>query len=88
MLPGIREVLVISTPTKVTLFSTFFGDGSQLGIELQYVVQNELKGLAHGILITEKFLGNEKVGFILSDNLFHGHGLGRQLSANFNLIGA
>jgi glucose-1-phosphate thymidylyltransferase len=88
MLAGIREVLVITTPNDLTLFQSLLGDGSQIGISIEYAVQNQPNGLAESFLIGEKFISNENVALILGDNIFHGVGLGRQLSEVENLIGA
>lgn len=88
MLSGIREILIISSPGEVQNFAQLFGDGSQFGIQIQYAKQLEPKGIAQGLLVAEKFIGDQKVGFILGDNLFHGHGLGRQLSIHQDVVGA
>jgi len=88
MLAGIREVLVITTPNDSALFRSLLGDGSQLGISIEYAVQNQANGLAEAFLIGENFISNEDVALILGDNIFHGVGLGRQLSEVENLIGA
>jgi glucose-1-phosphate thymidylyltransferase len=88
MLAGIREVLVITTPNDSALFKSLLGDGSQIGISIEYAVQNQANGLAEAFLIGENFISNEDVALILGDNIFHGVGLGRQLSEVENLIGA
>jgi glucose-1-phosphate thymidylyltransferase len=64
------------------------GTGEQYGINISYTIQKEPKGIAEGILLAEKFVLDHKVGFILGDNLFHGHGLGRQLSEHVLIDGA
>lgn len=79
MLAGIREILIISTPRDVKVFEELLGDGHQLGIELQYAVQKEPKGLAEAFLIGEKFIGNDHVVLILGDNIFYGNGLSDML---------
>lgn len=88
MLAGIREVLVITTPNDSALFQSLLGDGSQIGISIDYAVQNQPNGLAEAFLIGEKFISDEDVALILGDNIFHGVGLGRQLSEVKDLIGA
>ena len=88
MLAGIREVLVITTPNDSALFQSLLGDGSQIGISIEYAVQNQPNGLAESFLIGEKFISNENVALILGDNIFHGVGLGRQLSEVEDLNGA
>ena len=85
MLAGIREFLLVTSPKEMENFNSLLGDGSQFGISIIYAPQPEPKGIAQGLLVAEKFIENQKIGFILGDNLFHGHGLGRQL-AKFNLV--
>ena len=62
--------------------------GEQFGISIEYGVQKQPKGIDEGFLVAEKFITGHKVGFILGDNLFHGHGLGRQLAEHNNVSGA
>jgi glucose-1-phosphate thymidylyltransferase len=88
MLAGIREFMLISTPNEISSFQKLFGSGEQFGISIEYGVQKEPKGIAQGLLVAEKFIANQKVGFILGDNLFHGHGLGRQLAQHNQIDGA
>ena len=88
MLAGIREFLLISSPTEIPNFQRLFGDGSQFGISISYKEQAEPKGIAQGLLLSEEFIQGHKVGFILGDNLFHGHGLGRQLATHNQVEGA
>ena len=79
MLAGIREVLIISTPTDLPSFKNLLGDGSDFGIELSYAVQPSPDGLAQAFVIGEEFIGEEKVCLILGDNIFYGPGFSDML---------
>ena len=72
MLAGIREVLIISTPRDITLFKELFGDGSHLGMEFQYAVQDQPRGLADAFIVGKNFIGNDSVALVLGDNIFYG----------------
>ena len=71
---GIRDVLIISTPVDTPRFQELLGDGSSLGMNLDYAVQESPDGLAQAFIIGEKFIGNDKVAMILGDNIFSGYG--------------
>lgn len=79
MLAGIREILVISTPAALPLFQDLLGDGSQWGVQFDYVQQDQPRGLAEAFLLKPGFHAGQPVCLILGDNLFFGHGLGGRL---------
>ena len=79
MLAGIRDVLIISTPTDTPNFQNLLGDGSHFGIRLSYAVQPSPDGLAQAFLIGREFIGGEPCAMILGDNIFYGNGFSRLL---------
>ena len=79
LMAGINEILIITTPEYNAQFRALLGDGSELGIHLEYAVQPSPDGLAQAFIIGEEFIGDESVALVLGDNIFHGVGLGKSL---------
>jgi glucose-1-phosphate thymidylyltransferase len=87
MMADIREVLVITTPEYHDQFKALLGDGSALGMRIEYAVQPSPDGLAQAFIIGEEFIGDESVALVLGDNIFHGTGLGSSLRAHSEIDG-
>ncbi len=81
MLAGIRDILIISTPTDTPRFEALLGDGSQFGIRLSYCVQPSPDGLAQAFLLGEAFIGDDACAMVLGDNIFYGNGFRKVLKA-------
>ena len=89
MLGGIREILIISTPEDQPLFKRLLGDGSEIGLNFSYAVQETPRGLADAFILGREFIGSNSVALVLGDNIFYGHGLPEMLSkAASRAIGA
>jgi glucose-1-phosphate thymidylyltransferase len=87
MMAGIKEILVITTPEYNAQFRALLGNGTNLGIRIEYAVQPSPDGLAQAFIIGEKFIQDESVALVLGDNIFHGAGLGTSLRANGEISG-
>lgn len=81
MLAGIRDILIISTPTDLPNFERLLGDGSEYGINLKYKVQPSPDGLAQAFILGKEFIGNDACAMVLGDNIFYGNGFGSLLRA-------
>ncbi len=81
MLAGIRDIMIISTPTDLPNFERLLGDGSSYGVHLSYKVQPSPDGLAQAFLLGEEFIGDDACAMVLGDNIFYGNGFGRSLRA-------
>ena len=88
MLAGVREQLIITTPRDAAAFQSLLGDGAKFGMSFKYAIQDSPRGLADAFLVGQKFVGESKVALALGDNIFHGSGLGLQLSQLTNVEGA
>ncbi|MBE5850606.1 MAG: glucose-1-phosphate thymidylyltransferase RfbA [Lachnospiraceae bacterium] len=81
MLANIRDILIISTPRDLPAFRELFGDGSQLGLNMSYAVQESPRGLADAFIIGDSFIGGDSVALILGDNIFYGQSFSKVLKA-------
>lgn len=79
MLAGIKDILIISTPTDTPRFEQLFGDGHELGLNIEYKVQENPDGLAQAFILGEEFIGNDSVCLILGDNIYYGGGMSKML---------
>ncbi|WP_349516857.1 glucose-1-phosphate thymidylyltransferase RfbA [Leuconostoc mesenteroides] len=79
MLAGIKEILLISTPEYVGQFEELFGDGHEIGLNIEYAIQEEPRGLADAFIVGADFIGDDAVSLVLGDNIFYGAGLSEKL---------
>ena len=87
IMAGIREILIITTPEDQAQFRRLLGDGSQIGLDLQYQVQERPGGIAQAFTLGADFIGDESVALVLGDNIFYGVGLGAKLRAETDMHG-
>jgi glucose-1-phosphate thymidylyltransferase len=87
MMAGIKEILIITTPEDSAQFKRLLGDGSQVGCRFEFAIQEVPNGLAQAFVIGSEFIGKDRVGLVLGDNIFYGTGLGRQLQSLNNIEG-
>lgn len=80
MLANIKEVLIISSENYIEMFRAFFGNGENLGMSIEYAIQNKPKGIAEALIIAEKFIGDDLVALILGDNIIYGSNIEELLS--------
>ena len=88
MLAGIREILIITTPYDRESFKKLLGDGSQIGCQFEFAVQEEPHGIVEAFVVGEDFIGSDRVALVLGDNIFYGNGLGVLLRSKLNVDGA
>ncbi len=80
MLAGIRDILIISTPRDIVNFKELFKDGQDLGLNIEYAIQDEPNGLAEAFIIGEEFIGDDNVALVLGDNIFYGQSFTEHLT--------
>src|SRR5690606_2366453 len=88
LMAGMRDILIISTPHDLPNFRKLLGDGSQLGCNFEYQVQEVPNGLAQAFVLGKNFIGNDKAALVLGDNIFYGSRMGRLLQENNDPEGA
>ena len=88
MLANIRDILIISTPRDIEIFKNLLGDGKQLGIHLEYAIQENPRGLAEAFIIGESFIGDDRVALVLGDNIFYGRHFSSVLETAVSQSGA
>jgi glucose-1-phosphate thymidylyltransferase len=88
ILAGIREILIVCNEEHLEMFRKTLGDGEEFGVDIQYKIQGDPRGIAHGLYISREFLNGEKCCLILGDNILYGSGLGRSLGKNLEIVGA
>ncbi|MGL5381205.1 glucose-1-phosphate thymidylyltransferase RfbA [Clostridium sp.] len=88
MLAGIKDILIISTPRDIVCYQEMFNDGSDLGLNIQYKVQEHPNGLAEAFILGEEFIENDRVALVLGDNIFYGYGFTERLKNAVNSDGA
>ena len=89
MLAGIRDILIITTPSDLPFFKKILGDGESFGMQLDFISQDSPDGIAQAFILGENFIGNDNVSLILGDNIFFGYGFSKMLLEASNLkVGA
>ena len=86
MLSKIRDILIISNPEYIDNYKAIFGDGSKLGINIEYAIQEKPKGLAEAFIIGERFIGDDDVCLVLGDNIFYGDSLSSMLQDSAKIV--
>jgi len=86
MLAGVKEVLIISTPSDLFLYEKLLGTGENLGMKFKYKVQDKPRGLADAFIVGKDFIGNDSVALVLGDNIFYGQGLSSVLKSSYDEV--